>query len=242
MAVNSATPVIGGRGQSRGTDGNSKNSNQRLAADIVRECIEDAIMKKLDVESFFSTSNIICLADFRCGVGPNTLNQMQDLLQLVKNKYMSQCPASQMPEFQLPVARIQFAEDLDNFLNARAREIVSGGMMVIVGSSIPDRMPHSQIGSISEAEVDSFNLPVCACPPGEFIGVERNGLFTVEMIELMNPAPWIKSPIDIPGLVKHVRDAMERIINKHFSGEATDELFNQLLIKVSEIFSANGIM
>ncbi|XWS69496.1 hypothetical protein CRYUN_Cryun04dG0184000 [Craigia yunnanensis] len=334
--VNSPTQVIGGHG----TNSYSNNSSyQRLAANIVTKKIEDAIMMKLDVESFCSTSNIIRIADFGCGVGSNTLTAMQDLLEIVRKKYMSQCPPSQMPEFQLVfndqfandfntlftslpqekeyfvagmpgsfhkqvlpsstlhlahcsyslhwLSRLpkelrdehspawnkgrihytsapkevlnayatQFAEDLDNFLNARAQEIVSGGMVVIVGSSIPDGMPYSQVvnglmyncmgsilmdmvktGSISEAEVDAFNLPIYACPPGEFSeGVERNGLFTVEVIELMNPAPWLKGPIDIPVFVKHVRAAMGGMFNKHFSCETIDELFNQLDLKLSEI-------
>ncbi|XVF43435.1 hypothetical protein PTKIN_Ptkin02bG0039900 [Pterospermum kingtungense] len=334
--VNSPTQVISGHG----TNSYSSNSSyQRLAATSVTKKLEDAIMTKLDVQSFCSTSNTIRLADFGCGVGSNTINAMQDLLQVVKNKYMSQCPTSQMPEFQLifsdqitndfntlftslpqekdyfvagvpgsfhnqvlPSSSLhlahcsyslhwlsklprelleesspawnkgkihysgapqevlnayaaQFAEDLDSFLNARAQEIVSGGMMVIVGSSIPDGMPHSQIanglmynsmasilmgmvktGSISEVEVDAFNLPIYACPPGEFTeGVKRNGLFTVEVLELMNPAPWLKGPIDIPVFVKHVRAAMEGMFIKHFSIDVIDELFDQLVLKLSEI-------
>ncbi|XVF03024.1 hypothetical protein REPUB_Repub04eG0224800 [Reevesia pubescens] len=336
-AVYSPTQVIGGHG----TNSYSTNSSyQRLAANIVTKKIEDAIMMKLDVETLSSTSNRIRLADFGCGVGSNTINAMQDLLEIVKKKYMSQCPTSnQIPEFQvifndqftndfntlfaslpqeeqyfvagvpgsfhnqvLPKSSLhlahcsyslhwlsklpkelqdknsaawnkgkihytsapqevliayatQFAEDLDNFLNARALEIVSGGMMVIIGSSIPDGMPHSQVvnglmyncmasilmnmaktGSISEAEVDKFNLPIYACPPGEFTNVvERNGLFNVEVIELMNPAPWLKGSIDIPVFVKHVRAAMEGMFSKHFSTHTIDELFNQLVLKLSEI-------
>ncbi|XP_021293541.1 probable S-adenosylmethionine-dependent methyltransferase At5g37970 [Herrania umbratica] len=335
-AVNSPAQVIGGHG----TDSYSNNSfYQKLAANVVKKKIEDAIMMKLDVASFSSTSNIIRLADFGCGVGSNTITAMHDLLEFVKKKYRSQCPVSQMPEFQvifndqstndfntlftslpqdkeymvagvpgsfhdqvLPKSSLhlahcsyslhwlsklpkelqdklspawnkgkihytsapqevlnayatQFAEDLDNFLNARAQEIVSGGMMLIVGSGIPDGMSYSQVvnglmyncmgsilmdmvktGSINEAEIDAFNLPIYACPPGEFTaGVERNGLFTVEVIELMNPAPWLKGPIDIPAFVKHVRAAMEGMFSKHFSRETIDELFNQLVPRLSEI-------
>ncbi|XP_022775871.1 probable S-adenosylmethionine-dependent methyltransferase At5g37970 [Durio zibethinus] len=334
--VNSPTQVIGGHGNNSYSN---NSSYQRLAANFVTNKIEDTIMMKLDVESLSSASNIIRLADFGCGVGSNTINAMQDLLEIVKKKYMSQRPTSQVPEFQLifndqftndfnslftclpqekeyfvagvpgsfheqvlPKSSLhlghcsyslhwlsklpteledehspawnkgrihytsapqevlnayatRFAEDLNYFLNARAQEIVSGGMMVIIGSSIPDGMPYSQVanglmyncmgsilmdmvktGSISEADVDAFNLPIYACPPGEFTeGVERNGMFTVEVIELMNPAPWLKGPIDIPVFVKHVRAAMEGMFSKHFSREAIDELFNQLVPKLSEI-------
>ncbi|OMO98983.1 SAM dependent carboxyl methyltransferase [Corchorus capsularis] len=91
-------------------------------------------------------------------------------------------------------------------------------------------------GTVNEAEIDAFNLPIYACPPGEFIkGVEENGFFNVEVIELMNPAPWLKGPIDIPVFVKHVRAAMEGMFRSHFSSEAIDELFEQLVVKLSEI-------
>ncbi|KAH1030641.1 hypothetical protein J1N35_042815 [Gossypium stocksii] len=334
---NSTAHVIGGHG----TNSYSNNSSyQRLSANIVTKKIEDAVMKNLDVETLSSTSNIFRVADFGCGVGSNTINSMQDLLQIVKKKYKSQCPtSSQMPEFQvifndqftndfntlftylpqdkqylvasvpgsfhnqvLPKSSLhlahcsyslhwlsrlpkelrderspawnkgkihytsappevlmayatQFAEDLDDFLSARGREMVSGGMIMIVGSSIPDGMPYSQVvngimydcmgsilmdmvktGSISEADVDAFNLPIYACPPGEFIeGVERNGLFSIEVIELMNPAPWLKGPIDIPVFVKHVRAAMEGMFSNHFPSKAIDELFDHLVLKLSDI-------
>ncbi|KAJ0037284.1 hypothetical protein Pint_22444 [Pistacia integerrima] len=39
----------------------------------------------------------------------------------------------------------QFARDLESFLNARAKEIVPGGIIVISNPSIPDEMPFSNI-------------------------------------------------------------------------------------------------
>jgi SAM-dependent methyltransferase len=39
----------------------------------------------------------------------------------------------------------QFAKDMDNFLNARAKELVPGGMMVLILSGIPKGMPYSQL-------------------------------------------------------------------------------------------------
>lgn len=202
---------------------------QRLAADAVKEKIVDAITRNLNVCELSSASNIIRLADLGCAVGSNTINAMQDLLEVIKNKYHSQCPSSKLPEFQvffndktsndfntlftsLPQQReyysagvpgsfhhrlfpqssihfahcsyalhwlskvpeelldenspawnkgrihytnaaeevvnayaSQFAKDMENFLNARAEEIVSGGMMVIIMPGIPYGMPYSHL-------------------------------------------------------------------------------------------------
>lgn len=40
---------------------------------------------------------------------------------------------------------VQFGKDMEVFLNARAKEIVSGGLMVLILPSLPDGVDHSQI-------------------------------------------------------------------------------------------------
>ena len=39
----------------------------------------------------------------------------------------------------------QFAEDMENFLNARAKELVPGGMMVMILTVNPKGMPYSEL-------------------------------------------------------------------------------------------------
>lgn len=39
----------------------------------------------------------------------------------------------------------QFADDMENFLNARSEEIVTGGIMIIVTQGIPNGMPFSKL-------------------------------------------------------------------------------------------------
>lgn len=91
-------------------------------------------------------------------------------------------------------------------------------------------------GLLSEAQVDSFNLPIYACPPGEFGAVvERNGNFRIEVMGLTNPSPWLKGRINMPEYIKHVRAATELMFNKHFSYEVTEEMFRQLLERLEEI-------
>ncbi|KAL6970015.1 gibberellin A4 carboxyl methyltransferase, partial [Sarracenia purpurea var. burkii] len=108
----------------------------------------------------------------------------------------------------------QFAKDMGNFFNARGDEIASGGMMIIILPAIPDGVHHSQAvasvtfssleqsliemveaGSISEAKVDSFYLPVYFPSPREMKQlIESNGCFSIERMELTN----VKSKIDGP--------------------------------------------
>ncbi|KAJ0037285.1 hypothetical protein Pint_22445 [Pistacia integerrima] len=315
---------------------------QKLAANVSKEKIDDTIARKLDVKSILSSpypTNTIRLVDCGCAVGPNTFNTMQDLIETIKQKYKSQCPDSEMPDFQvffndqsyndfntlftsvpqetqyfvagvpgsfhkrlfpelfLHVVHVshalhwlskapeelldrssaawnkgrihyafapkevvnayanQFARDLESFLKARAKEIVSGGIIVISNPSIPDGMPFSQIanglmydcmgaifydmvkeGLISEAQVDAFNLPIYACPPGEFTGVvERNGNFSIEAIGLTNPSPWLKGRINMQEFVKHLRAAFEGMFSKHFPLEISDEMYRRLVERLDEI-------
>jgi hypothetical protein len=49
------------------------------------------------------------------------------------------------PEEVYQAYSTQFAKDVENFLNARAKELVPGGMMVIIISGIPKGVPYSQI-------------------------------------------------------------------------------------------------
>ncbi|KAG2701609.1 hypothetical protein I3760_06G053300 [Carya illinoinensis] len=126
----------------------------------------------------------------------------------------------------------QFAMDVENFLNARAKELVPGVMMVTILSGIPTGMPYFEVpsgimfdfissilmnmeteGLINEDEVDSFNIPFYVVSPEEMTGlVEQNGYFSIERMKLTNPATWLgSSPIDIQAWMTHVRAAMEGI-------------------------------
>ncbi|KAI9169390.1 hypothetical protein LWI28_011598 [Acer negundo] len=326
-----------------GGDGNlSYNKNsfyQRLSLNVVREKMVDAITRELDVKILSSTSNTIRVADMGCAVGPNTVITMQDIMQVIKNKYQSECPESKTPEFQIffndkssndfntlfscipedrqyfaaavpgsfhnrlfPEAFLhfvhsayalhwlsgmpeemqdenspafnrgrvhyssapeevenayasQFDKDLDNFLNARAQEIVSGGMVVFILPGIPDGMPCSELtnsimyelmgevfmdlakeGLISEAQVDSFNLPIYS-PYPEQIGqlVEKNGHFMVETIELTDPTSCYKGEIDIKMWTKHVRAALDGMFLKYFDIGIVDEMFDRLVQRLFEV-------
>ncbi|KAH7570865.1 hypothetical protein ACOSP7_019375 [Xanthoceras sorbifolium] len=325
-----------------GGDGNlSYNKNscyQRLALNVVREKMFDAITRKFDVKEFSATSNTIRLADMGCAVGPNTVVTMQDVMEVIKNKYQSDCPNSKTPDFQIffndkssndfnilfscipedrqysaagvpgsfhnrlfPEASLhfvhsayalhwlsrmpeemqdensaafnrgrvhyssapeevenayasQFAKDFDSFLNARAKEIVSGGMVVIIIPGVLDGMPCYELttsvmyelmgdifmdlakeGLISEAQVNCFNMPIYSPYPKQMAKfVEENGHFTVESIELTDPTATYNGRIDIEVWTKHVRAAMDGMFLKYFEIGIVDEMFDRLLKRLFE--------
>ncbi|KAB1205859.1 putative S-adenosylmethionine-dependent methyltransferase At5g38100 [Morella rubra] len=94
----------------------------------------------------------------------------------------------------------QFSRDISTFLDARAEEVTVGGMMVLIIPAIPDGIPHSCVpggvlfdflglslmdmakeGLISEAEVDSFNMPLYATSAREMTElVAKNGRFNID--------------------------------------------------------------
>lgn len=64
--------------------------------------------------------------------------------------------------------------------------------------------------------------------------MERNGFFSIERMELNDPAAWLKRRINIPEWVVHVRAAMEKSFSKHFGREVPDELFDRLTKKLGK--------
>ncbi|CAK7326826.1 unnamed protein product [Dovyalis caffra] len=331
-------PVNGGLG----TDSYYNHSFfQKIAANVAKDMIDEAITKKLDVKSLLSSSSTIRLADLGCAVGPNTFDAMQNIIDIIKQKYQSQFPTSPIPEFQvffndqptndfntlfksLPPKReyfaagvpgsfygrlfpdsslhvvyssyslhwlskvpkgledknspawnkgkihyasapeevlrayaTQWANDLNDFLNARAQEIMPGGIIVVITHSIPDGMEYAELangmmyncmasilldiakrGLISEEQVDAFNLPTYAPPPAEFVSVaENNECFNIVTMGESNPSPWLTDDVhvDMNEFVSHIRAAMEGMFFKHFAREIVNEMFEQLEVKLSEI-------
>ncbi|XP_061359794.1 loganic acid O-methyltransferase-like [Gastrolobium bilobum] len=149
----------------------------------------------------------------------------------------------------------QFSKDAGNFLDARAIELVPGGMLVIVTKGVPNGMPFSDtmngmlydcMGSVlmeisneglfDESQVDSFNLPYYAPSPEEMTKmIEVNGQFSIERMELTNPAPWLKSiSHTIPECISHMRAAMDGIFTRQFGNEVTNEMFQRLIKHLSD--------
>jgi hypothetical protein len=90
-------------------------------------------------------------------------------------------------------------------------------------------------GVISEAQVDSFNLPVYAASVKEITElVERNGCFSIERMEITTPASSIDGQASRQACTMHLRAGMEGIITKHFGAEIIDQLFHRFHKKTEE--------
>ncbi|CAK9177073.1 LAMT/FAMT [Ilex paraguariensis] len=141
----------------------------------------------------------------------------------------------------------QFEKDMEIFLNARAKEIIDGGMMVIIMPGLPDDIHHSELpagilfnflgsslmdmvnaGIISESQVDLFNLPIYAATPKEMTRlVEKNGCFSIEKLELTEPRSKMETAFNVPALIMHLRAGMEEVFAQHFGREIIHELFER---------------
>ncbi|KAM5558479.1 loganic acid O-methyltransferase [Rosa sericea] len=153
----------------------------------------------------------------------------------------------------------QYAEDMECFLHARAQETVHGGLMVLATPGYPADTPPSHTlanvtyqilgsclidmarkGVVSEEKIDSFNVPIYyVCPRELEAAVERNGCFSIEIMEHL---PTVMEPGTISNNSKlfasHMRAAMEGLFKQHFKEEILDELFDLFHKKVEEQHSA----
>ncbi|KAK6120547.1 hypothetical protein DH2020_045713 [Rehmannia glutinosa] len=149
----------------------------------------------------------------------------------------------------------QFEKDMGVFISARAEEILSGGLMVLIMPGIPESAAHLPYsagvlfnflgsslmdlaieGIIDKAEIDTFNLPIYFPSDEEMRKViEKNGCFSIERIELVNPMSQVNGVVNLDSLIMHLRAGMEGIFTKHFGYDVTEKMFNKTLSKSEEI-------
>ncbi|WCJ33639.1 S-adenosyl-L-methionine-dependent methyltransferases superfamily protein [Euphorbia peplus] len=161
------------------------------------------------------------------------------------------------PEQVIKGYALQFAKDVEIFLNVRAKEIVEGGIMVLLVPAriIPDGVTHPSLlvlfdalgsclmdmanaGLVSERIVDSFNLPLYFPSANEMLElVERNGRFKIEKIELFDATSNFAIN-DMQTMrkewVMHIRAGIEGLVTKHFGNEIIDELFDRFSSKIEQ--------
>ncbi|KAJ4973522.1 hypothetical protein NE237_006696 [Protea cynaroides] len=148
---------------------------------------------------------------------------------------------------------VQYAKDIDSFLQARAQEIVSGGLMALLIPSLPDGTPPSQsrlimlfellesslmdmvnMGFFSEAKVDSFNVPVYQPSTQELEGlIKKNGCFSIEGMETLDHSKSHLTDIEKCSILQ-MRPILEELIRNHFGSEIIDELFDRFDKRVAE--------
>ncbi|KAJ7942861.1 S-adenosylmethionine-dependent methyltransferase [Quillaja saponaria] len=177
--------------------------------------------------------------------------ELQDTNSLSYNK--GRIHHTSAPKEVVDAYAAQFARDVSSFLTARAKELVPGGMLVIVMPGIPYGMPFAETptgmmfdfmasilsdmvkeGSISESQLDNFNLPFYAASPEDIITlVEQKGEFIIERLELTDPSSWLKGPINIREWIDHARAAMEGHFSRHFGLGILDDFFERLTEQLS---------
>ncbi|OVA04860.1 SAM dependent carboxyl methyltransferase [Macleaya cordata] len=142
----------------------------------------------------------------------------------------------------------QFAKDMENFLRARAQELVCGGLMVILVLGVPNGtlptqsvpcllqhllgsclMDMVKMGIIDEAKVDEFNLPLYFPSPQEIEAVvEKDRCFSIERVEVMR-----RPDCNAKVYSNTIRAIMEPGTKQHFgSDEIIDELFHRFTNKI----------
>ncbi|KAF3437223.1 hypothetical protein FNV43_RR19976 [Rhamnella rubrinervis] len=147
----------------------------------------------------------------------------------------------------------QYLKDMENFLDARAREVVHGGLVALILPGCPIGIPYSQVfiikglellgscfmdmakkGIISEEKVDSFNIPIFFPSMQQLEAVvKRNGCFSIEMMDTI-PQPKLKPKV----FSSTLRSGVEGMTKKHFGDEFDlDMLFDLLSKKFEESFS-----
>ncbi|XP_073030079.1 loganic acid O-methyltransferase-like [Primulina eburnea] len=148
----------------------------------------------------------------------------------------------------------QFDEDMDGFLNARGKEIVRGGMIVIISPGVPDGVLANHVGItfrfvesiliamvkeglIKQDEVDSFNIPHVYPSVKQMSKiVDKNGCFSVVKMELRNTRTDLEASLDRDGAIIHLRAAMEGTFLRHFGRKTAEELFKRTIQQKSELY------
>ncbi|CAN0871697.1 Loganic acid O-methyltransferase [Linum grandiflorum] len=148
----------------------------------------------------------------------------------------------------------QFGRDVGGFLEARAMEIVEGGFMAIVIPSMADGgsnsvfplglvfnhlgtclLELSKEGIVSEADIDSFNIPMYVPTEIEMRDLIRNnGCFSIER------AHHLSCNADAGGssglkLTTSLRGSMEGFFTQHFGSEVVDHLFDRCFDRIDDL-------
>ncbi|XP_028758161.1 probable S-adenosylmethionine-dependent methyltransferase At5g37990 [Neltuma alba] len=147
----------------------------------------------------------------------------------------------------------QYRTDFENFLHARAQELVSNGLMALQIATVPDVILESDIhparvyellgstlmemtkeGRVSEEKVDSFNVPLFYSPAKNLKEIlEKNESFSVEQMETLKVEEFYEAP-NASNFVSMLRAFLGDLIEQHFGGGIVDELFDRFTHKVVE--------
>ncbi|XP_057764883.1 loganic acid O-methyltransferase-like [Salvia miltiorrhiza] len=153
----------------------------------------------------------------------------------------------------------QFERDMENFLRARAEEIVAGGMIIIVVPGVPDGVVdydslyfgflESLLADmvteelIEQEQVDLFNIPnVYPCAKDLRRVVERNGCFEIVKMEFGNVV--VGGTMEPESFILQMRAIFERSMANHFGNAVVHQLFEramQLKLDFARLLGSAGI-
>ncbi|XP_011075904.2 probable S-adenosylmethionine-dependent methyltransferase At5g37990 [Sesamum indicum] len=147
----------------------------------------------------------------------------------------------------------QYAKDLEAFMEARAVEMVSGGLMALLVPAVPAfwnpeteytipsdlnllgscLMDMAKKGKFSEAKVDSFNLPFYFTTPEQLKAIlESSHSFALERLEILNNPGKYTLP-SVNARAAFFRAVLEGLLTDHFGSDIIDELFTLYMEKLA---------
>ncbi|KAJ7943059.1 S-adenosylmethionine-dependent methyltransferase [Quillaja saponaria] len=153
----------------------------------------------------------------------------------------------------------QFLRDMEDFFTARSVELANNGLLAILIPCRPegtkpsesnimqgfDRLGYAltemaKEGLLSEALVDSFNLPIYVPSASEVKKVVSSiQHLSIEKLEEIYYPVKLVTPEDAHVSSLHMRAAVEGLICQHFGNKITDELFKRYIRKLQEFWKSN---
>ncbi|GER25235.1 S-adenosyl-L-methionine-dependentmethyltransferases superfamily protein [Striga asiatica] len=145
----------------------------------------------------------------------------------------------------------QHAQDVSKFLEARAEEVVPGGLLMLILPARPNGVPHSRVGQnvvvdaledclmdlarkgiIDEEKVDEFNCPTYYTSTQELEEIVKlNALFSIERMESLPPINNILHFRSFKQVSLTFRAAFEHLISTQFGQQISDKIFDTLLTR-----------
>ncbi|KAM3324701.1 hypothetical protein P3S67_005853 [Capsicum chacoense] len=136
----------------------------------------------------------------------------------------------------------QFEKDMEMLLNARAEEIVEGGMMVLVtpfesylrlikffGSSLMD-LVNEEVTDLSSLE-NSF-CTSCRNARDMTKVVKKNNCFNIEKLELTYPKSKLVDESDAKTIIINLKAILEGVLSNHFGSKITEEACTRTILKL----------
>ncbi|KAH6795511.1 hypothetical protein C2S51_036497 [Perilla frutescens var. frutescens] len=148
----------------------------------------------------------------------------------------------------------QFGKDMDAFLDCRAIEIVGGGLIALLIPGVPASLnplteytiisdinmlgscllDMAKKGRLSEAKIDSFNLPYYFPTPQQLKAIlQRSKSFSLERMEIIGNNRGKYSVGRAEARAAFYRAVHEGLLTNHFGSEIIDELFHLYMKKLA---------